>query len=73
MKTLLEGKPIHHPLHPLLVHFPIGLFFFSFVLDVASLIIRGAPGLVAGAFYSMALGLIGALNAPTRSRRHGVP
>ena len=63
MKTLLEGKPIHHPLHPLLVHFPIGLFFFSFVLDVASLIFRGAPGLVAGAFYSMALGLIGALIA----------
>ena len=63
MKTLLEGKPIHHPLHPLLVHFPIGLFFFSFVLDVASLIFRGTPGLVAGAFYTMALGLIGALIA----------
>ena len=63
MKTLLEGKPIHHPLHPLLVHFPIGLFFFSFVLDVTSLIFRGTSGLVAGAFYSMALGLIGALIA----------
>jgi len=63
MKTLLEGKPIHHPLHPLLVHFPIGLFFFSFVLDVASLIFRGTPGLVAGAFYSIALGLMGALIA----------
>src|SRR5438477_10051422 len=63
MKTLLEGKPIHHPLHPLLVHFPIGLFFFSFVLDIASLIFHGTPGLVAGAFYSMALGLVGALVA----------
>jgi nitrite reductase/ring-hydroxylating ferredoxin subunit/uncharacterized membrane protein len=63
MRTLLEGKPLHHPLHPLLVHFPIGLFFFSFVLDVASLIFRGTPGLVAGAFYSMALGLAGALIA----------
>src|SRR5438045_3763847 len=39
------------------------LFSISFVLDVASLIFRGAPGLVAGAFYSMALGLIGALIA----------
>jgi uncharacterized membrane protein/nitrite reductase/ring-hydroxylating ferredoxin subunit len=63
MKTLLEGKPLHHPLHPLLVHFPIGLFFFSFVLDMASLIFRSEPGLVAGAFYSMALGLVGALIA----------
>jgi len=63
MKDLLQGKPLHHPLHPLLVHFPIGLFFFSFVLDLASLIFREAPGLVAGAYYSMALGLIGALIA----------
>jgi uncharacterized membrane protein/nitrite reductase/ring-hydroxylating ferredoxin subunit len=63
MKALLQGKPLHHPLHPLLVHFPIGLFFFSFVLDLASLIFREAPGLVAGAYYSMALGLIGALIA----------
>src|SRR5947209_19024351 len=63
MDNRLEGNSSHHPLHPLLVHFPIGLFFFSFALDVASLIFRGAPGLVAGAFYSMALGLIGALIA----------
>src|SRR6266404_5560475 len=63
MKTLLEGKPLHHPLHPLLVHFPIGLFFFSFVLDMAGLIFRSEAGLVAGAFYSMALGLVGALIA----------
>jgi nitrite reductase/ring-hydroxylating ferredoxin subunit/uncharacterized membrane protein len=63
MRTLLEGKPLHHPLHTLLVHFPIGLFFFSFVLDVASLLCRDTPGLAAGAFYSMALGLAGALVA----------
>src|SRR5947207_4879622 len=63
MKALLEGKPLHHPLHPLLVHFPIGLFFFSFVLDIAHLILRSAPALVVGAFYSMAFGIIGALIA----------
>src|SRR5438034_941782 len=63
MKTLLEGKPLHHPLHPLLVHFPIGLFFFSFALDIARLILGSAPALVVGAFYSMAFGIIGALIA----------
>src|SRR5437763_10089527 len=63
MKTLLEGKPLHHPLHPLLVHFPIGLFFFSFALDIAHLILGSAPALVVGAFYSMAFGIIGALIA----------
>jgi uncharacterized membrane protein/nitrite reductase/ring-hydroxylating ferredoxin subunit len=63
MKALLQGKPLHHPLHTLLVHFPIGLFFFSFVLDLGSLIFRSAPGMVAGAYYSMAFGLIGALIA----------
>src|SRR5438477_5829807 len=63
MRTLLEGKPVRHPLHPLLVHFPIGLFFFSFALDIAHLIFRSAPALVAGAYYSMTLGVIGALIA----------
>ena len=63
MKTLLEGKPLHHPLHPLLVHFPIGLFFFSFALDIAHLILGSGPALVVGAFYSMAFGVIGAVIA----------
>src|SRR5438477_4238004 len=63
MKRLLEGKPLHHPLHTFLVHFPIGLFFFSFILDLAYLLFRNESGLVAGAFYSMALGLVSALIA----------
>lgn len=63
LKDFLEGKPIRHPLHPLLVHLPIGLFFLSFVLDVASLISPAAPNLVREAFYAMVVGVVTALIA----------
>ncbi len=63
LKNLLEGKPFRHPLHPLLVHFPVGLFVLSLLLDLASLAAPGVPGLVYGAFYTMILGLITALIA----------
>jgi uncharacterized membrane protein len=51
-----------HPLHPMLVAFPIGLFVFSFVCD---LIFRygGAPVWHDMAFYTMLGGIIGALLA----------
>lgn len=35
-KDLLEGKPFRSPLHPALVHLPIGLFPLSVLLDLAS-------------------------------------
>jgi nitrite reductase/ring-hydroxylating ferredoxin subunit/uncharacterized membrane protein len=63
MKDFLEGKPLRHPLHPILVHFPIALFALSFLLDVASFIWPDFNGLVAGAFYSIALGVVTALLA----------
>ena len=34
LKQLLQGRPFGHPLHPILVHLPIGLFFLSFAIDV---------------------------------------
>lgn len=55
-KSLLQGKPIHHPLHPMLVHFPIGLFVLSFVMDIASYFGNGSVNLVRGSFYMMAAG-----------------
>jgi nitrite reductase/ring-hydroxylating ferredoxin subunit/uncharacterized membrane protein len=52
LKDFLEGKPLRHPLHPMLVHFPIGLFLLSLLLD-----------LVRDSFYAMLLGVITALIA----------
>lgn len=62
-KALLQGKAIRHPLHPLLVHFPIGFFGLSFVLDGLSLVVPPEEKLAAGAFYSMAAGLLFAVGA----------
>ncbi len=63
LKDVLEGKPLRHPLHPLLVHFPVGFFILSLLLDLASLIVPGTPGLVRGAFYTIVVGLATALIA----------
>lgn len=52
-----------HPIHPMLVPFPIGLWVFSLVCDL--IFAFGAPSLVwkTVALYSMAGGIIGALAA----------
>jgi uncharacterized membrane protein/nitrite reductase/ring-hydroxylating ferredoxin subunit len=63
LKDFLEGKPLRHPLHPFLVHFPIGLFILSLLLDLGSLAFPSTPSLVREAFYAMLLGIIGALIA----------
>src|SRR5207245_3258020 len=63
LKDFLEGKPLRQPLHPLLVHFPIGLFILSLLLDLASFAFRSTPDIVRGAFYAMLLGIIMALIA----------
>ncbi|MDB5173528.1 MAG: Rieske (2Fe-2S) domain protein [Phycisphaerales bacterium] len=57
VRSVLEGKPFRHPLHPMLVHFPIGLFVISLVLDVASYLGRGSHALVLGALYTMCAGV----------------
>jgi uncharacterized membrane protein/nitrite reductase/ring-hydroxylating ferredoxin subunit len=63
LKDFLEGKPLRHPLHPMLVHFPIGLFILSLLLDLASFAFPSTPNLVREAFYAMLLGIVGALIA----------
>lgn len=63
LKDILEGKPFRHPLHPMLVHFPIGFFILSLLLDLTSLAFPGIPHLVRDAFYAMLLGVITALIA----------
>src|SRR3954454_16614731 len=63
LKDVLEGKPLRHPVHPMLVHFPIGLFILSLLLDIASFGFPTASHLVLGSFYAMALGVVTALLA----------
>ena len=63
LKDLLEGKPLRHPIHPMLVHFPIGFLVLSFLLDLVSLVFPEVPGLLCGSFYAMLLGIIAALLA----------
>ena len=63
LKAFLQGKPLGHPLHPALVHLPIGLFVFSLLLDIASFLAADGEALVRGAYYAMALGLLAALVA----------
>jgi nitrite reductase/ring-hydroxylating ferredoxin subunit/uncharacterized membrane protein len=57
LRDFLQGKPFHHPLHTALVHFPIGLFALSLLLDGATLLLEPANALVQGAFYTMAGGI----------------
>lgn len=61
-KDLLQGKPIRHPIHPILIHFPVGLLLLSLVLDVVGLV-RADPVWVRGAFYSLWFGVLTALLA----------
>lgn len=59
LRDVLQGKPLRHPLHPLIVHLPIGFFFLVLVLDGLSYAWPG-QGLVRAAFYALAAGLLGA-------------
>jgi uncharacterized membrane protein len=52
-----------HPVHPMLVPLPIGLWVFSFVADVVFLVGWGGPVWNDVAFYTMVGGTIGALLA----------
>jgi len=63
LKGVLEGKPLRHPIHPMLVHFPIGFLVLSFLLDLVSMAFPEVPNLVRGSFYAMLLGIITALLA----------
>jgi len=58
LKALLQGKPFGHPLHPALVHFPIGLLVLSLILDIASYLGIAAGDVSRAAFYAMAIGVV---------------
>lgn len=52
-----------HPLHPMLIVFPVGLLIFSLICDLFFLGNPGNPDWAVAARYSMAGGFIGALAA----------
>ncbi|HEX2101565.1 MAG TPA: DUF2231 domain-containing protein [Candidatus Synoicihabitans sp.] len=63
-RDLLEGKPVRSPIHPALVHLPIGLLPLSLLLDLASWIWpRPELLLPRVAFYALAAGIVTALLA----------
>ena len=63
MEKFLQGRPFGHPLHTFLVHFPIGLFTLSLLLDVIDRIWPGMDDLQQSAWYSMLAGVVMALFA----------
>jgi uncharacterized membrane protein/nitrite reductase/ring-hydroxylating ferredoxin subunit len=66
LKRFLQGKLLGHPLHPILVHLPIGLFLLSLIFDIAGKV-RGsgerAETFVVPAYYTMSVGIFFALVA----------
>lgn len=56
----LQGRWLNHPLHPVLVHLPIGLWMLAAIFDVASWVIDDQPWLVPAAFYTILFGTISA-------------
>jgi uncharacterized membrane protein/nitrite reductase/ring-hydroxylating ferredoxin subunit len=63
LKSFLQGKALGHPVHPMLVHLPIGLFLLSLLLDLTSLISSSVPYLPRSSFYAMLAGVSTALLA----------
>jgi nitrite reductase/ring-hydroxylating ferredoxin subunit/uncharacterized membrane protein len=63
LKDFLQGRWLGHPLHPVLVHFPVGLWVLSLLFDLATYALGPANWLVRGAFYAMALGFVMAVGA----------
>lgn len=57
LKAILQGKPFGHPLHPALVHFPIGLLILSLLLDVISSLGSASSELFQASVYAMAAGI----------------
>lgn len=63
MKRFLHGDWLGHPLHPILVHLPVGLWPAALIFDVLSVCGVGGNPMVRCAFWSIVLGIGGALGA----------
>jgi nitrite reductase/ring-hydroxylating ferredoxin subunit/uncharacterized membrane protein len=63
IRRFIHGAPLKHPLHPALVHYPIGLFTLTVLLDLANVFLGGTAWLSIGAGYTLAGGVLVALLA----------
>lgn len=61
-RTILAG-PYGHPFHPVLVTVPIGAWVASFVFDLAAMLSDDEAVFAEGAYWLIALGIVGALLA----------
>ena len=57
-----KAKLLGHPVHPILVAFPVGLFVTSLVFDLIRMA-GGSEGFSVAAFYMIGAGIVGALAA----------
>lgn len=64
VKDLLQGKPLHTPVHAAIVHFPLACFGIAVVLDIASWVVS-TPGLqlAPGSFWAVVGGVVSAVVA----------
>ena len=62
VSAVLAG-PYGHPLHPVLVNVPIGAWVAASVFDLASHVVHGPGFLARGAWWLIAIGVLGALAA----------
>jgi uncharacterized membrane protein len=58
IKDLLQGKWLKHPLHPVIVHMPTGLWPSALVFDFFSIFGIGGNALVRTSFYAISFGLL---------------
>jgi nitrite reductase/ring-hydroxylating ferredoxin subunit/uncharacterized membrane protein len=56
IKKILEGRPFGHPIHPLIVHLPLGLWLLGAILDVIGFAYDGQRWALTGAAWSIAIG-----------------
>src|SRR6185295_7083760 len=65
LKHVLQGRFMKHPLHPLLVHLPIGLWVMSLIFDFIYMG-NGSPAIALASFYVIGVGIaVAALAAVT--------
>ena len=63
LKALLQGKWLGHPLHPALVHLPVGAWTGALIFDLCSIASIGGNSAVLASFACIVIGIVVALAA----------